>query len=89
MSHGPSLKKKSPPRPPKKRVTWTIQPSSDVLALVERVLGKKPERGELTKLINAAVRSKNREAYLAVLDDEISRLAARRKLISNRAARNG
>lgn len=72
----------------KKRVTWTIQPSDDVLKLVEKVLGSNPERGALTKLINTAVRAKNREAYLAVLDDEILRLDLLRKSLGNKAGRN-
>ena len=73
---------------PKKRVTWTIQPTADVLKLVERVLGKNPERGALTKLINTAVRAKNQAAYLAVLDEQISKLEAQRKALSNKAGRN-
>ncbi|MEI6193523.1 MAG: hypothetical protein WCS42_04245 [Verrucomicrobiota bacterium] len=69
-------------------MTWTIQPTADVLKLVERVLGKNPERGALTKLINTAVRAKNQAAYLAVLDEQISKLEAQRKALSNKAGRN-
>ncbi|MEI8290266.1 MAG: hypothetical protein WCH99_12415 [Verrucomicrobiota bacterium] len=73
---------------PKKRITWTIQPSDDVLRLVEKVLGKNPERGALTQLINTAVRAKGHAAYLAVLDEEISKLEAQRKALSNKAGRS-
>ena len=75
-------------RAPKKRVTWTIQPSDDVLALVEQVLGKNPERGALTRLINTAVRAKHNDAYLAVLDEQILKLKAQRRALGNKGARN-
>ena len=81
-------KKKSTHAALKKRITWTIQPSDDVLKLVERVLGQNPERGELTRLINAAVRAKNEDAYLAVLDEDILKLTALRKALGNKAERN-
>jgi hypothetical protein len=85
----PSSKKIVAARAPKKRVTWTIQPTDDVLQLVERVLGKNPERGALTRLINTAVRAKNEAAYLAVLDEQIAKLDAQRKALSSKAGRSG
>ena len=88
MSLKKSSKKIVAASAPKKRVTWTIQPSDDVLQLVERVLGPNPERGALTKLINTAVRAKNHAAYLAVLDEEIVKLKAQRQALGSKAGRN-
>ena len=87
MPVNPATQKKIASSPPKKRVTWTIQPTDDVLQLVERVLGKNPERGALTNLINTAVRAKSDAAYLAVLDEEILRLQGLRQALGKKAGR--
>jgi len=51
---------------PKKRVTWTFQPDEDVRQLVEAYLQRAPARGELTRLLNQAVRLKHKPATAAL-----------------------
>jgi hypothetical protein len=46
----------------KKRVTWTFQPDDDVRKLVEEYLKHAPGRGEMTRLLNQAVRMKHKAA---------------------------
>ena len=50
----------------RKRPTWTFQPEDDVRKLVEDAIGKSPERGEFTKLVNAAIRTKYKQAVVAL-----------------------
>jgi hypothetical protein len=68
----------------KKRVTWTFQPADDVQTAVKELLGDLPERGELTKLINAAVRLNGGEALKRTIDEQIATLEAKKKSLTKK-----
>lgn len=56
---------------PRKRVTWTIQPAADVERAVQLEYGDITERrGELTNLVNDAVRKYLPDAIKKVLEED-------------------